>query len=79
MISYKANEIKARLQEYAALFAFEYQGYSCDIDPFNPNLFHVYCDGDETDIYSIDDVMQQPLFKGKSLSDIADEIYIIEG
>ena len=78
MTSSKAKQIKERLQEYTGLFAFEYQGYSCDIDPFNPNLFHMFCDGDESDVHSIDDVMNTPFFKGKSLTEIADEIKITD-
>ena len=78
VISSNLKQIKDRLQECAALFAFEYKGYPCDVDPFNPNLFHVYCDGEETDVYSIEDVMNKPLFKGKSLAEIADEIRITD-
>lgn len=78
MISYKAEQIKKRLLEFCCLMAFEYHGLDCSIDPFNPKLFHINCGGEEQDIYSIDDVMSRPLFGGKCLNEIADEIEILD-
>lgn len=57
---------------------FEYNGLECHIDPFNSTLFHIYCNGDEKDVHSIDDVMSAPLFGGKCLNDIADQVQILD-
>lgn len=78
MTSYSAQEIKNRLLEFATLMSFTYNGLDCSIDPFNPNLFHVNCDGEEQDIYTIDDVMSKPLFGGECLNDIADRIQVLD-
>ena len=76
--SYKAEQIKKRLLEFCTLMEFEYNGLECHIDPFNPTLFHIYCNGAEKDVHSIDDVMSAPLFGGKCLNDIADQIQILD-
>lgn len=73
-----AEKVKARLLEHATLMAFMYKGVLCDIDPFSENDFTVYVDGDGTDVFSIDDVMNKPYFLGKSLSEIADEVEFYE-
>lgn len=78
MISSKAEQIKARLLEFAGLMTFNYHGLDCDIDPFNPKLFHICCDGQEQDVYCIDDVMTLPLFDGACLNDIAKEIDVLD-
>ena len=74
----KSEQIKARLLEFCTLMSFTYHGVHCDIDPFNPHLFHIMCGNEECDVHSIDDVMDSPLFSGACLRDIADEIEILE-
>ena len=78
MVSFKAEQIKSRLLEFCCLMSFNYRGVHCDIDPFNPRLFHVMCGNDEQDDGSIEEVMESPLFAGACLNDIADEIEILE-
>lgn len=78
MISSKAEQIKNRLLEFCCLISFNYRGVYCDIDPFNPRLFHVTCGKDEQDVGSIEEVMESPLFAGACLNDIADGIEILE-
>ena len=78
MISSKAEQIRKRLLEFCCLMSFNYRGVYCDIDPFNPQLFHIMCGNEEMDVGSIDDVMESPLFAGACLKDIADEIEILE-
>lgn len=75
---YKAEQIRQRLLEFCCLMTFEYKGMDCSIDPFNPKLFHVNCNGYEQDIFSIDDVMNKPLFGGECLNDIAEYIKILD-
>ncbi len=78
MTSSKATEIRKRLLEFCGIMAFRYHGMDCDIDPFNPSFFHVACNGTETDVNSIDEVMSGQLFDGACLNDIAEEIDILE-
>ncbi len=78
MTSSKSEEIKNRLLEFSGLMVFKFGEMECDIDPFNQHLFHVACNGTEKDIYSIEDVMEKPLFAGYSLNEIAEEIEILD-
>lgn len=78
MTSSKAEQIRERLLEFCTLMSFRYKGVYCDIDPFNPHLFHVMCGDNERDVHSIEEVMRSPLFDGACLQDIADEIEILE-
>lgn len=78
MISDKSEQIKARLLEFTGLLAFQYHGLDCDIDPFDPEHFHITCNGVERDVHSIDDVMNGLFFDGHCLREIAGEIQITE-
>lgn len=74
MISSKAEQLKELILGFAGLITFEYHGFDCSIDPFNPKLFHINFNGMEQDIYSINDLMTLPLFDGACLNDIAEKI-----
>lgn len=76
--SYNMEDIKSRLLEFSNLMSFEYDGLYCDIDPFNENNFHVTCDGKEYDMKSINEVLNSPIFDGKSLIEICDIIKILD-
>ena len=53
---------------------FEYNGKDCGIDPFAPNDIDIWCGDKAKSCTSVDEVMNEPLFDGKSLNEIADEI-----
>ena len=72
------SKIKNRLDEYCSILTFTYRGVDCDIDPFNPNKFHVRYGDTEMDYDSIEKVLYEPIYDGRSLSDIADKIQEIE-
>ena len=74
MDSSMAGKVRARLLEHATLMMFEYKGAIFDVDPFSRSHFRVHVDGEGTDVFSIDDVMNRPFFFGKSLAEIADEV-----
>ena len=76
--SSKIKQIKDRLLEFCSIFCFKYDGIDCDIDPFNPTLFHLRCGDQEKDVNSIEDVINDPFFLGKPLKAIADVITDIE-
>lgn len=77
-----AAKIKNRLSEMSTLFAFVYQGKNGNIDPYyslnTGSTFHLYFDGKEDDVSTLDEVMSIPFFNGKSLEQISDSIIITE-
>lgn len=77
-----AKAIKERIAEMCTHFTFEYKGIDCGIDPLcNPdkNIKFDMWFGDETyGAKTIDEVMNTPLFDGKCLNDIAEDIDIID-
>lgn len=78
MISSKAETIKNRIVEFCTLILLEYNGKEYSIDPFAPDDFHINCAGNEFDLHSIDEVMNKPMFDGKALAEIADDITIVD-
>ena len=74
----KSDIIKERINELASHFTFEYQSLSCGVDPFSQNEFDLWCGDNNRTAKSIDEVMTTPFFNGKSLSEIADDIEIID-
>ena len=75
-----AATIKKRISELCTLFAFDYNGRSYGVDPYSKESFSLFVadGGAEKTVSSIDDVMNEPFFDGKSLSEIAEEITITE-
>lgn len=77
-----SDKIRARLEECATLFAFEIDGKEGHIDPCyskeNGFSYYLWFEGEEKTVYTLDDVMTVPFFKGQSLSEIADKITILE-
>lgn len=75
-----ANQIRNTIQDCATLFEFEYQGLDGNVDPYfhgDGNFsFLLYFNGEEKTVYNIDDVMNTPFIKGKSLNEIAENLII---
>ena len=74
----KSDSIKERINELASHFTFEYKNTACGVDPFSENDFDLWCGDNNMTAKSIDEVMTTPFFNGKSLSEIADDIEIID-
>ena len=76
------KEIENRIAEMCSHFTFEYNGISCGIDPLcnsDKNIkFDIWCGEDAFTAKTVEEVMSKPFFNGKSLSDIAEEIDIID-
>lgn len=53
---------------------FEYNGYSCGVDPLAQDSFDMWFGDDETTVNSIEKVLNTKLFNGKSLMDIWDDV-----
>ena len=71
MTSYSAEQIKDVILSCLTCVEFTYHGKDCNIDPFPPRSFHLYCDGEECDVETIEDVMNTPFFDGRCLAEIA--------
>ena len=73
-----ADKIKARISEIVSHFTFEYKGKNAGVDPFSKDDFDMWFDDELINVKSIDEVMNDKFFDGKSLTEIADEIKIID-
>lgn len=58
----------------ASHLTFEYNGMRCGIDPISRDHFEMWYGDTDTVAKSIDEVMTIPLFAGKTLSEISNEI-----
>lgn len=79
----KSEIIKNRIEQCITLFGFEYNGKEGNIDPYYmPELkktkYLLFFDGLETMVDSIDEVMLTPFINGKSLTEICNEITVID-
>lgn len=57
---------------------FEYNGYSCGVDPLAHDVYEMWYGDESMTAHSIDEVMNTKFFAGKSLSDILDDITDLE-
>ncbi len=74
----KLTEIKKYISSLIALFGFEYKGVSCGVDPKNHKHYDMWYGDKNYKASSIEDVMTVPLFNGKCLNEIYNEIEITE-
>lgn len=73
-----SEKIRDRISEIASHFTFQYKGKNAGIDPFSKHSFDMWFGDNEKRANSIDEVMNDKFFDGKSLAEIADEIDIID-
>ena len=71
-------EIKEYLWKLVSHVTFEYDGYSCGIDPLSHDKFDMWCGDKRMTAHSIEEVMEMEFFDGKSLEDIWDDITDLE-
>lgn len=76
MTSYR--ELKDAIMTFAGLIEFTYNGKECNIDPYSPTDFHIYCGGEEWDATSIEEVMTGKFFDGACLRDIVSKIQSVK-
>lgn len=67
-------ELKNHLTNLIGHVTFEYNGHSCGIDPLSINKFDIWYGDDEATVDSIEKVLGEKLFDGKSLKDIWDDV-----
>ena len=73
-----ADKIKSRISETASHFTFDFNNKACGVDPFTATKFNMWCGDNNITVNSIDDVMNHPFFDGKCLTDICNDITIID-
>ena len=67
-------EVTDYISNLTGHITFEYDGSSCGIDPLAVNIFDMWFGDKETTVNSIDNVVNDNFFNGKSLKDIWDNV-----
>lgn len=57
---------------------FEFEGINCGIDPISINRYDMWCGDVAVTVKSLDEVLNEPLFRGASLKEIVDKIENID-
>lgn len=73
-----ADEWRAEIDSLVSHILFSYHGKDCGVDPINRQHIDVWCGKDAITAKSVDEAMTYPLFEGKGLAEIVDEITDIE-
>lgn len=78
----KVERVRKIIKEGASLFEFEYNGKSGNVDHYyakdEGHSYLLWFDGNEKTVYSLDDVMNDPFFDGKCLTEISDKITVTD-
>lgn len=74
----KPDAMKNQIDSLVSHILFDYSGKPCGIDPINRKHIDMWYGDDDYCAKSIDDAMAFPLFNGKSLSEICENIENIE-
>lgn len=72
------SQLKDYVQKLTSHVLFEYNGTNCGIDPLARDHFDMWYGEKYYKAESIDDVMNYPLFDGRSLTEIFEEITALE-
>lgn len=70
--------IKEFLENLTGHIMFEYNGYSCGVDPLSADEYTIWYGEKSITARSIDEVMDGKFFDGKSLSEIESDIVDLE-
>ena len=73
-----ASNLKSRINELCTDITFKLNGKSCGIDPITHSHFDMWYGDKNYTANSIDEVMDIKFFDGKSLSEIADSLMLID-
>lgn len=72
------QELRDHLTNLVGHITFYYNGYACGIDPLSRDLYEVWCGDDAFSVGSVDEVLNDELFNGRSLIDIWDDVTDLE-
>ena len=77
-----ADSLRKELSKGWAMLVFQYRGKEGHVDPYGAQngdfSYLLWYEGDEKLVYTMEAVMNTPIFDGHSLSEIADEISDID-
>lgn len=68
-----SNDIREHLENLIGAITFEYNGYSCGIDPLGIDKFEMWYGDESITLESVDAVMTTKFFDGNSLEDILED------
>ena len=68
------KQLREHLSSLTGHVTFEYNGYSCGIDPLSSDTFDMWYGKNDITVHSIDEVMGNKFFDGKPLNDILENI-----
>lgn len=71
-------QLKNDLKNLIHYATFEYKGKRCGVDPVSKKHFDMWYGENDYAAKSIDEVMSHPLFDGKTLPEIFDDIIDLE-
>jgi hypothetical protein len=72
------DDFMERVESLVSYIGFEYKDIVCGIDPLSRSHFDMWYGDEYYKAESIDDVMNYPLFDGKPLTEIFEEITDLE-
>lgn len=67
-------DVKKYLADLIGHVIFDYNGYSCGVDPIALDSFDMWYGDNEITVNSVEEVMNKNFFDGKSLKDIWDDV-----
>ena len=71
------DDIKKILEVNFTHIAFDYAGEHCGVDPLAADRFDAWCGDEDGEFESVDELVESPFFKGKTLKEICDKIEIM--
>lgn len=72
------EELKSYISDFVSHVTFEYNGYSCGIDPLSQNNFEMWMGNKNITMHSIEEVFSVEFFDGKSLFEIWGNVVNVE-
>lgn len=72
-----ADELQQEIDTLASHILFIYQGKECGVDPFSHHEYDMWYGENAVTVTSIDAVMNTPIFEGKTLREISEDIEIL--
>ena len=68
------SQFKKYLDHLVGCVSFDYNGYSCGVDPIGRARYDVWYGNTVVSVTSVDEVLNIKIFDGKSLIDIWDDL-----
>lgn len=73
-----SKQIYNRLLEMCTHILFDYNGHNCGIDPLSKTTIDMWYGDIACTVSSVDEAMNYPLFNGKTINEISEDIKNLE-